>query len=128
MSNGDSGADTNPALFEHVEQPVDYNALIETALTVEFGTEPDGANFTVNLRQIELTPEQRGAIKNDIINVIIDRIGHPPTPPEMLGESDEGESDEGDEPPWMIDVHEGLWKKYGRYKSLGTSFAPPGGP
>ena len=88
VSNGDSGADTNPALFEHVEQPVDYNALIETALTVEFGTEPDGANFTVNLRQIELTPEQRGAIKNDIINVIIDRIGHPPTPPEMLGESD----------------------------------------
>src|SRR5687767_6523074 len=65
VNNGDSGADTNPALFEHVEQPVDYNALIETALNVEFGTEPDGANFTVNLRQIKLTPEQRGAIKND---------------------------------------------------------------
>ena len=58
MSNGDSGADTNPALFEHVEQPVDYNALIDTALTVEFGTEPDGANFTVILRQIQLTPER----------------------------------------------------------------------
>jgi hypothetical protein len=93
MSNGDSGA-------EFVKEPVDYNALIEYARTVEFGTtEPDGTNFTVNLHQIKLTNPQRDAIKNDIITAIITRIGRTPTPPEG------------------IDVDDGIWKQYGRYKN-----------
>ena len=60
MSNGDSG-------YEFVEEPVNWQKLIGTALTVEFGT-----NFTVNLRQ--LTDEQRDAISNDIKNDITTRI------------------------------------------------------
>jgi hypothetical protein len=92
VSNGDSSWPATINGLEFVEEPVDWPALIETALTVEFGT-----NFTVNLREIELTAAQRDAIKNDITTAIIARIGRMPTPPEM------------------IDVLEGLWKKYGRY-------------
>ena len=61
MSNGDS----DPQEQEPLAPP-------------EFGT-----NFTVLLRQIELTAAEREAISSDIINVIIGHIGTP-TPPVIL--------------------------------------------
>jgi len=47
------------------------------------GSQEFGTNFTVLLRQIELTAAEREAISSDIINVIIARIGSP-TPPQIL--------------------------------------------
>jgi hypothetical protein len=56
--------------------------------TLEFGT-----NFTVDLRNIELTGEQRDAVSSEIIRVIIELIEIP-------------EDAEG-----VIEVVEGFWKK-----------------
>jgi hypothetical protein len=57
-----------------------YEVIARPASTTppEFGT-----NFTVLLRQIELTAAEREAISSDIIDVIIARIGTP-TPPAVL--------------------------------------------
>ncbi len=60
MSNGDSDSDQD-----------------------DLGSSESGTNFTVDLRQIELTGEQRDAISSDIINVIIASIRRP-NPPQII--------------------------------------------
>jgi hypothetical protein len=61
VSNGDSGSD---------QEQESYAEIIVTDL---------GTNFTVDLRGIELTGEQREAISSEIINVILARMeGSPP--------------------------------------------------
>ena len=107
MSNGDSGADQEQdVVFE--EQRLDWQELIETAPTVEFGMAPDGANFTVNVRQIsqiELPGEQRAiwlaAIKSEITQLIVKKLIELPNPVPNPGEH--------------VDVFEGLFVKYARY-------------
>ena len=74
MSNGDSDSDQD-----------------------DLGSSESGTYFTVDLRQIELTGEQRDAISSDIIDVIIASIGKQPTPPEI------------------IELIEGFWRTYRKY-------------
>jgi len=90
VSNGDSG-------YEFVEEPVDWQELINNPPTVEFGT-----NFTVNLRQIELTDEQRAAIKSEITQLMINKLIELPNPVPNPGEH--------------VDFLEGLFQKY--YKHM----------
>jgi hypothetical protein len=50
-----------------------------------------GTKFTVDLREIELTAEERAAISSDIIGVILERTGI------------------------EAEVIDGFWRKYSRY-------------
>jgi len=81
---------------ESVEEPVDWQRLINTAQTVEFGT-----NFTVNLRQIELTPEQQAEISSEITQLMISKLLQFPNPIPNPGGN--------------VDIIEGVFIRYERY-------------
>jgi hypothetical protein len=66
VSNGDSGSD----------QEQDYAEIIVTDLGTNF--------FTVDLRGIELTGEQREAISSEILSVILARTVGSPSPADPM--------------------------------------------
>jgi hypothetical protein len=82
------------------------------------GPSESGTNFTVDprdLRQIELTGEQRDAISSDIIDVIIASVGKP-NPPEIIVLFDPDTK--------VTKLIDEKAKPYGKYMAQ-TSFAPP---
>lgn len=74
MSNGDSDSD------QYDFGSSEFGTAVLNAAAALAQLQDRAENFTVNLRQIELTGEQRDAISSDIIAVITASIGKPNPP------------------------------------------------
>ena len=98
MSNGDSGSD------QKQEKEI---------IVTDLGVTDLGTKFTVDLREIELTGEQREAIPSEIINAILARVVGSSSPPDSMDPNIES----ADSMDPNIEVNQVCWTeyRYGQY-------------